>query len=350
MTRLLAAAALSMMVSLFGTKALIEFLTRHRFGQPIRADGPEGHHTKAGTPTMGGLAVVAGAVTGYVVSDLFGGVYTRSGIFVMLAIIGGGAVGLMDDWIKVVAARNLGLNKRAKMIGLLAVAVGFAVLMINYTRVRTTLSFTRFDNPGIELGSVVWTIWAVVLIAATTNAVNLTDGLDGLAAGAGALGYAAFTFIGFWQFDHFSSYQVSHALDLAVVGAAMVGGIVGFLWWNAAPAQIFMGDTGSLAIGSGLAGLALATNTQLLLPVIGGLFVIETASVIVQVVAFRRFRRRVFRMAPVHHHLELVGWPETTVIVRLWIMSGLCTAFGLGLFYADAVRSGIVDELTRATP
>ncbi len=350
MTRPLIAAALSMAVSLFGTQALIRFLTRHGIGQPIRDDGPEGHHTKAGTPTMGGLAVVAGAVTGYVVSDLFGGIYTRSGIFVMLAIIGGGAVGLMDDWIKVVAARNLGLNKRAKMLGLLIVGFGFAYLMTAHTNVHTTLSFTRFDNPGLELGEVLWTLWAVVLIIATTNAVNLTDGLDGLAAGAGALGYAAFTFIGFWQFDHFSDYQVSHALDLAVVGAAMVGGIIGFLWWNAAPAQIFMGDTGSLAIGSGLAALALATNTHLLLPVIGGLFVIETASVIIQVVAFRRFGRRVFRIAPIHHHFEIGGWPETTVIVRLWIMSGLCTAFGLGLFYADAVNSGIVDTMTRATP
>ena len=350
MTRLLIAAALSMMVSLFGTKALISFLTRNQIGQPIRDDGPEGHHTKAGTPTMGGLAVVAGAVTGYVVSDLFGGIYTRSGIFVMLAIIGGGAVGLMDDWIKVVAARNLGLSKRAKMLGLLIVAVGFAYLMTQYTAVETTLSFTRFDNPGWEMGNLLWTIWAILLITGTTNAVNLTDGLDGLAAGAGALGYAAFTFIGFWQFDHFDAYQVSHALDLAVVGAAMVGGIIGFLWWNAAPAQIFMGDTGSLAIGSGLAALALATNTALLLPIIGGLFVIETASVIIQVVAFRRFRRRVFRMAPIHHHFEIGGWPETTVIVRLWIMSGLCTAFGLGLFYADAVNSGIVDTVVRATP
>ena len=350
MTRLLIAAAISMAVSLFGTQALILFLNRHHIGQPIRDDGPEGHHTKAGTPTMGGLAVVAGAVTGYVVSDLFGGIYTRSGIFVMLAIIGGGAVGLMDDWIKVVAARNLGLSKRAKMLGLLIVAVGFAYLMTTYTGVHTTLSFTRFDNPGFEMGRVLWSAWAVLLIIGTTNAVNLTDGLDGLAAGAGALGYAAFTFIGFWQFDHFGDYQVAHALDLAVVGAAMVGGIIGFLWWNAAPAQIFMGDTGSLAIGSGLAALALATNTQLLLPVIGGLFVIETASVIIQVVAFRRFRKRVFRMAPLHHHFELGGWPETTVIVRLWIMSGLCTAFGLGLFYADAVNSGIVDTMTRATP
>ncbi|MFQ5558238.1 MAG: phospho-N-acetylmuramoyl-pentapeptide-transferase [Acidimicrobiales bacterium] len=339
-----------MIVSLFGTRALIAFLSRLGVGQPIRDDGPEGHHVKAGTPTMGGLMIVTGAVLGYVVSDLFGGIYTRSGIFVMLAIVGGGAVGLMDDWIKVVAARNLGLNKRAKMLGLLIVAVGFSVLMTEYTSVHTQLSLTRFDSPGIELGRIGWTVWAVLLIIATTNAVNLTDGLDGLAAGAGALGYAAFTFIGFWQLDHFDDYRVSHALDLAVVGAAMVGAIIGFLWWNAHPAQIIMGDTGALAIGSGLAALALATNTQLLLPMIGGLFVAETLSVIIQVAVFRRLRRRVFRMAPVHHHFELAGWPETTVIIRLWIMSGLCTAFGLGVFYADAVNSGIVDNVSRVGP
>jgi len=341
-TRLLIAAAISMIVSLFGTKALINWLTEHRIGQPIRDDGPEGHQVKAGTPTMGGIALVLGVVAGYVVSDLFGAVFTRRGIFVVLAIIGGGAVGLMDDWIKVVAARNLGLSKRAKMLGLLAVAVGFAFLMSQYTGVHETISFTRFDNPGWDVGRWVWMAWAVLLIAGTTNAVNLTDGLDGLAAGAAAFCFAAFTMIGFWQFRHFDVYNNPAALDLAVVSAAMVGGIIGFLWWNAAPAQIFMGDTGSLAIGSGLAALALATETQLLLPVIGGLFVVETVSVILQVLVFRRFNgRRLFRMAPVHHHFELSGWPETTVIVRLWIMSGLCTAVGLGLFYADSIAQGV---------
>ena len=349
MTRLLIAAAIAMMVSLFGTKALINWLTEHRIGQPIRDDGPEGHQTKAGTPTMGGLAIVAGVVSGYIVSDLFGGIYTRRGIFVVLAIIGGGAVGLMDDWIKVVAARNLGLNKRAKMLGLLAVALGFAFLMTQFTEVQHTISFTRFDNPGWEIGRIGWMAWAVLLIAATTNAVNLTDGLDGLAAGAGALAFAAFTVIGFWQFrqveiidgEAVNLYGVTAALDLAVVAAAMVGAIVGFLWWNAAPAQIFMGDTGSLAIGSGLAALSLATNTQLLLPIMGGVFVLETVSVILQIFVFRTMGgRRLFRMAPIHHHFELSGWPETTVIVRLWIMSGLCTAVGLGLFYADAINQG----------
>lgn len=349
MTRLLIAAAISMTVSLFGTKALINWLTRHQIGQPIRDDGPEGHHLKAGTPTMGGLAIVSGAVSGYIVSDIFGGIYTRRGIFVMLAIIGGGAVGLMDDWIKVKAARNLGLNKRAKMFGLLAVAVGFAFLMTQFTEVQHTISFTRFDNPGWEIGRFAWMVWAVLLIVGTTNAVNLTDGLDGLAAGAGALAFAAFMFIGFWQFrqvemvngELVNLYGVTAALDLAVVSAAMVGGIIGFLWWNAAPAEIFMGDTGSLAIGSGLAALALATNTQLLLPVVGALFVFETVSVILQIFVFRMFNgRRLFRMAPVHHHFELLGWPETKIIVRLWIVSGLCTAVGLGLFYADAISAG----------
>ena len=351
MIRLLIAAAISMIVSLFGTRYLVRFLTRHRLGQPIRDDGPEGHRLKAGTPTMGGAAIVAGAAIGYVVSHVVvGGIYTRTGIIAMGAIVGAGAVGLIDDWIKVKASRNLGLNKRAKIVGLLAVSIAFAVLITEFTSIHTSISFTRFDSPGLELGRFAWAVWAVLLILATANAVNLTDGLDGLAAGAGGLGYAAFTIIGFWQFDHYGAYDVSHALDLAVVSAAMIGGIVGFLWWNAAPARIFMGDTGSLAIGGGLAVLALTTNTHLLLPVIGGLFVIETGSVILQVISFRGFGRRLFRMAPLHHHFELRGWPETTVIVRFWILSGLCTAVGLGLFYADAVNTGIVDSITRATP
>ncbi len=350
MIRLLVAGAIALVVSLLGSAVLIRLLVRYQLGQPIRADGPEGHHTKAGTPTMGGIAVVAGAALGYTVSDVFGGVYTRTGLIVMATIVAAALVGLIDDWIKVKAARNLGLNKRAKIIGLLIVGIGFSVAMTQLTGAHTTLSFTRFDYPGIELGHLGWSIWAVLLIIATTNAVNLTDGLDGLAAGAGGLGYAAFMIIGFWQFDHYQAYQVAHALDLAVVAAAMAGGIVGFLWWNAAPAQIFMGDTGALAVGSGLAALALATNTQLLLPVIGGVFVIETISVIIQIVVFRGWHRRVFRMAPLHHHFELKGWPETTVIVRLWILSGFCTAVGVGLFYGDAVNSDIISGVTRATP
>lgn len=252
----------------------------------------------------------------------------------------------MDDWIKVVRERNLGLNKRAKMLGLLAVAVTFAVLMLQYAPTHTTLSFTRFDQPGIELGAVLWSIWAVALIAGSANAVNLTDGLDGLAAGAGTFCFGAYTAIAFWQFRYPETYDIAHALDLAVVAAAMAGGCLGFLWWNAAPAKIFMGDTGSLAIGTGLATLALATGTHLLLPIVAGLFVAETVSVIAQIASFRLLGgRRVFRMAPVHHHFELCGWPETTVIIRFWIMAGLCTAAGLGIFYAESLSAGVADGI-----
>ena len=224
MIRLLIAAAVASATSWLGSAVLIKVLARYGIGQPIRDDGPESHHSKAGTPTMGGIAVVLGATIGYVVSDFFGGIYTRSGIIVMLTIIGGALVGLVDDCIKISAERNLGLSKLTKMIGLLLLGTGFAVAMTEFTSVHTTLSFTRFDHPGIDLGQIGWSIWAVLLIIATTNAVNLTDGVDGLAAGAGVFSYAAFVIIGFWQFSHYDSYQVFHALDLAVVSAAMVGG------------------------------------------------------------------------------------------------------------------------------
>jgi phospho-N-acetylmuramoyl-pentapeptide-transferase len=178
-------------------------------------------------------------------------------------------------------------------------------------------------------------VWAVVIVVGTANAVNLTDGLDGLASGSATFCFACLAVVGYWQFRHLSLYHVGAALDLALSSVALAGACLGFLWWNAAPARIFMGDTGSLAIGSGLAALCLQMNLQLLLPVIGGLFVIETLSVVVQVVSFRVFGRRVFRMAPLHHHFELLGWPETTVIVRFWILGGLFAALGLGVFYAD---------------
>jgi phospho-N-acetylmuramoyl-pentapeptide-transferase len=331
-------------VSLLGTRNLIDWLRAHRVGQPIHEDVPDGHTPKAGTPTMGGVAIVVAAAVGYAVSHVHRGlVFTRTGLLVMLAIAGAGMVGAIDDWIKVSNERNLGLNKRAKMGGLLIVAVGFAVATVVWTDVETTLSFTRWNEPGIELGPVLWVVWGVLLILGTTNAVNLTDGLDGLAAGSSIYAYLAMTVIAFWAFRHPDVYEVKHALDLAVVAAAMVGAITGFLWWNAPPAQIFMGDTGSLAIGAGLAGLALALGTQLLLPIVGALFVFETLSVIVQVGSFRLFHRRVLRMAPVHHHFELGGWPETTVIIRFWMLALMATAVALGIYYADFVSTGALD-------
>lgn len=345
MKTLLVAGGIGLVVSLVVTRLLITWLTNAHLGQPIREDGPEGHITKAGTPTMGGLAIVAGAVAGYVVSDLSSSrIITRSGLLVMAAIVGAGLVGLVDDYLKVSRERNLGLNKRAKVIGLLIVAVGFAVLTVIHTPVHTTLAITRWDQFDIELGTVAWVVFAVLLILGSANAVNLTDGLDGLAGGSAVFAFMAFTIIGFWAFRHPATYDVVHALDLAVVAAAMTGACTGFLWWNAAPARIFMGDTGSLAIGAGLAGLALTTSTALLLVVIGGLFVVETLSVILQVTAFRLFGgRRIFRMAPIHHHFEIGGWPETTVIIRFWIIAGLLTAIALGFFYADFISTGAID-------
>ena len=346
MIRLLLAVGLAFAFSSLGTKLLIDVLTRQRIGQPIREDGPEGHKTKAGTPTMGGLAIVAGAVIGYALSDLIsGGTFTRSGLLVMAAICAAGFVGFLDDWIKVSRERNLGLNARLKTAGLLSVAVGFAVATLLLTNVSTELSFARPGVLGIDFGPVGWVIWAVVLIYATSNAVNLTDGLDGLAAGSGIFSFSAYAIIGFWMFRQSVSadgsiYEVSHALDLAIVAVAVLGACAGFLWFNAAPAQIFMGDTGSLALGTGLAALALTTNTHLLLPIIGGVYVAETASVMLQVAFFKLTKgKRLFRMAPIHHHFELAGWAETKVIIRMWLIGGGFTALALGLFYADWARA-----------
>jgi phospho-N-acetylmuramoyl-pentapeptide-transferase len=335
--RIFVAAGFAVVVSLIGTWALIDVLTRRRVGQPIHEDVPAGHVTKAGTPTMGGIAIVVAACVSYLLSGwLTRGTFTVRGLIVIGAIAGAGVVGFFDDWIKIRQERNLGLNKGTKMLGLLTVATLFGVLLVTQTQQHTELSFTRFSAPGWDLGKVGWVIWAVLLITSTTNGVNLTDGLDGLAAGAGIFCFSAFVVIGFWTFRNPMVYDVGTGLDLAVIAAAMTGACAGFLWWNAAPARIFMGDTGALAIGAGLACLALTTNTALLLPIIGALFVAETLSVILQVASFRLAGgRRIFRMAPIHHHFELAGWPETTVIIRFWMLSAACTAAGIGLFYRD---------------
>jgi len=338
---LLLAAATALILSLVGTPLLIRVLKARNIGQLIREDGPEGHRTKAGTPTMGGVAIVLSALAGYIVGDFRPGSpgFQRTGLALMALILGCALVGFIDDYLGIRFQRNLGLNKRAKSAGQLFVAVAFVLLCLHWVDgVSTNLSFARALD--IELGSWGWGLWAVLIIIGSANAVNLTDGLDGLAGGSSAFVAAAFVIIAFWQGRHELIYGVNtdSAIDLAVVAAAMLGACAGFLWWNAAPARIFMGDTGSLALGGGLAGLALLTNTQLLLPIMGGLFVLETMSVVIQVISFRGFKRRVFRMAPIHHHFELAGWPEFTVIVRFWLIAGLFVAFGLGLFYADFIR------------
>ena len=344
MIALLLAGGVSLIVSLAATPVFIRWLQAQGIGQQIREDGPEGHITKAGTPTMGGLMIVIGALAGYLAGHLrSGAIFTRGGLLVAFAVAGAGLVGLFDDWMKVRHQRSLGLNKRAKIAGQLLVAGAFALLALHLADVKTDLSFTRFDSVGVDLGTAGWVVWAMMVMIGTSNAVNLTDGLDGLAAGSATFSFSAFAIIGFWQFRHFDVYQVPQALDLALLAISLTGACAGFLWWNAAPARIFMGDTGSLAIGAGMAALALVMNLHLLLPVIGGLYVLETLSVIVQVASFRIYHRRMFRMAPIHHHFELAGWPETTVIVRFWILAGLCTALALGLFYADFISLGVLD-------
>ena len=336
MIAVMVAGGVAMLLAATTTPFLINWLSEHRIGQQISEDAPRAHAVKAGTPTMGGTTMVLAILSGYGLAHVGTGVsFTASGLLVMGSVAAAGGVGLADDWIKVRRRRSLGLNKRAKFGGQPAVSVGFVVIALHWTTVSTYLSFTRFDSTGIDLGVVGWALLAMIMIAGTANAVNLTDGLDGLAPGSAALAFASLALIGYWQFRHYLIYHVASSLDLAICAMALAGACVGFLWWNAAPAKIFMGDTGSLAIGTGLAALCLEMNLQLLLPIIGGLFVLVTLSVMIQVVSYRVFHRRVFRMAPLHHHFELAGWPETTVIVRFWILAGLFMVLGLAVFYAD---------------
>ena len=339
MTAILIAAGTGLLVAIGATPLLIRWLRSHGIGQQIREDGPKGHFTKAGTPTMGGLTIMAAALVGYLAAHVKT-VFTERGLLAMLAIGGAALIGFADDWIKVSHQRSLGLNKRAKIAAQLLIGLLFAWACVYWQGVDTHLSFTSAKPIHLNLGHVGWIIFAVLVLVGCTNAVNLTDGLDGLAAGSSVFGFAAFTVIGFYQFKHLNLYHNPASLDEAVIAAALLGACAGFLWWNAAPADIFMGDTGSLGIGAALAALALLQNVDLLLPVIGGLFVIETLSVIIQVFTYRVLHRRAFRMAPIHHHFELLGWPETTVIVRFWILAGMCTAVALGLFYTDFLAHG----------
>jgi phospho-N-acetylmuramoyl-pentapeptide-transferase len=336
---LLLSGGVAMVLAMISTPLLINWLRLRGIGQQIREDGPERHLTKAGTPTMGGLTLIGSAVAGWLFSHI-GATFTTRGLVAILTICAASAVGLADDWIKVHHQRSLGLNARAKAGGQLLIALFFAVVSVTWLKVDTHLSFTRYSSTGINLGKVGWVIFAVLVIVGCSNAVNLTDGLDGLAAGSSTFAFAAFTVIGFYQFRHLGLYRNPAPLDEAAMATALIGGCAGFLWFNAAPARIFMGDTGSLGIGTAIAVLALLENVDLLLPIIGGLFVLETFSVIIQVGSFRLFRRRVFRMAPIHHHFELLGWPETTVIIRFWILAGLFTALALGSFYADYLSHG----------
>ena len=342
MLSLMEAGGVSFLLALFTTPLLIRYLRARNVGQRIREDGPQTHLVKEGTPTMGGVVIVGAAIFGYLVGHIGTSVaFSRAGILVVCVTLASSLVGFTDDIISIRNARNLGLNKRAKFMAQMVISITFAVLAVEWVKTSTTLSFTRFNFPGWELGAIGWGVLAVFILVASSNAVNLTDGLDGLAAGSSTFCFGVLAIIGYWQFRHSFTQNLYHlpsALDLALVAVALVGGCLGFLWWNAAPAKIIMGDTGSLAIGTGLAALCALMNLDILLIVIGGLFVVETASVILQVFSFRVLGRRIFKMAPIHHHFELKGWPETTVIIRFWILAGLLAALGLGIFYGDFVK------------
>jgi phospho-N-acetylmuramoyl-pentapeptide-transferase len=345
---LLMAAGAAFLVALLGTPFLIRELKARGIGQHIRDDGPIEHpHTaKAGTPTMGGLALVAAAVAGYFFAHLRRGQvrFASAGLTLLALVVGLAIVGFLDDYLGIRKQRNLGLRKRGKTAGQLVIASGFAALALEWVDVSTNLSFT--SEVSLTLGDVGWFAWAVVVVYATSNAVNLTDGMDGLAAGSATLSFGAFVIITFTEFRHPEIYGIlpAQALDLAIFSAAFVGACAGFLWWNAAPARIFMGDTGSLAIGGALAGLALLSRTTFLLPAVGGLYAVETLSVIAQIVSYRGFKRRVLRMAPIHHHFEIGGWSESTVVVRFWLLAGLAVALAVGVFYADFIRvPGVIE-------
>ena len=349
MKTILVAGGISLLLALFGTPLAIRAFTRRGYGQAIREEGPAGHATKRGTPTMGGTVIVIASVTGYFVGNLATGqVPSISGLLVMMLMAGLGVVGFIDDFIKIYKQRSLGLRSSAKLAGQAVVGAVFAALVIlprfadgyAITPADAHLSFLRDFGPTLGLAPFV--LWIVILIAGTSNAVNLTDGLDGLATGSACLVLAAYVLIGNWQLRNDCTsflaphcYQVRDPLDLAVVAAAVLGACFGFLWWNAPPARIFMGDTGSLALGGVLAGLAVCTKTAMLLAILGGLFVVIALSVIIQVGSFKLTGRRVFRMAPLQHHFELLGWAETTIVIRFWLICGLFVALGLGIFYVE---------------
>jgi len=346
---ILIAGGIALVLSLIGTPLAIRILVKRGYGQLIRDDGPAGHHSKRGTPTMGGAVIILAALAGY------GGAKaitleapSASALLVLYLMAGLGLVGFVDDFIKIVKQRSLGLRAKAKLAGQSFVGISFALLAIQFKDARgftpasTHLSFVQ--DTALDLTPVFFVLWAYILIAGHSNGVNLTDGLDGLATGASVIVFGAYTFIGVWQYGQSCAnapgvgcYDVRDPLDLAIVAAAMMGSCFGFLWWNTSPAKIFMGDTGSLALGGALAGLAILTRTELLSALIGGLFLIISLSVIIQVGYFKMTRKRVFKMAPLQHHFELKGWTEVLIVVRFWIIAGLCAILGIGIFYAGWV-------------
>jgi phospho-N-acetylmuramoyl-pentapeptide-transferase len=342
------------MFSLIGTPLLINLLRKRGIAQAIRESTedinyPE-HGSKRGTPSMGGVAIVGSVVLAYFLAHLvLGQPVTASGLLAIYLMLALSLVGLADDYLKIFKQRSTGIRARTKLLGQAVAALSFGYMALQFPDeggnlpISNAISWVR-DTSWI-LPSALVLVWIWFLVTGITNGVNLTDGLDGLAIGAALLSFVAYTVMSIWQYgqscfwgDIPRCYNVRDPLDLAVFAAAAAGACFGFLWWNSSPARIFMGDTGSLALGGGLAALALMTRTELLLGLIGGLFVLITLSVIAQVGSFKLTGRRVLKMAPLHHHFEMSGWPEVLIVVRFWIIQGLCVGAGMALFYAEWVR------------
>ncbi len=353
MKEILIAGSLALFFSLFGTPLFIKFLARRGYGQFIRDDGPSSHHTKRGTPTMGGAMIILSVVLAYFIAHLISGnAVSVSALLVLGLVIALGFVGFLDDYMKITRQNSRGISAKQKIFGQVVAASAFGYLGLQFpdkdslTPISLQLSTVR--DTSITLGVVAVVIWIAFMVTATSNGVNLTDGLDGLATGASVMTFIAFVLIGVWEFGQSCAltaatancYQVRDPLDLAVLAAAFAGSCTGFLWWNASPAKIFMGDVGSLALGGALAGIAASLRVQLLLIPLGGLFVIITLSVALQVIYFKLTGgKRLFKMAPLQHHFELLGWGEVTIVLRFWIIAGLSVALGLGLFYTVWVAS-----------
>src|SRR3954467_1628375 len=327
MVRVLVAALVAMIVSLVVGPKFIEFLRRNEFGQHIREEGPAGHAVKQGTPVMGGLLTLATATLGYLALS----VYTVPALTVLFVTLACGAIGFADDFIKLTHRRSVGLSGRWKLILLGLITIGVSIAA-EHQHLPTNVYIPGAGH--LEL-SWAWYGLLFLVIAGAANGVNLTDGVDGLAAGTVII--ALFTFASMiviaWIRSGSPGHRFDTKLDLAIIAAALIGGAIGFLWYNAWPAEVFMGDTGSMALGGALASFAIFTKTIFLLLLVGGIFAVAALSVIIQVFSFKFFGRRVFLMTPIHHHFELKAWSETKIMVRFWIVTGLLCAIGFALYY-----------------
>jgi len=357
---ILAAASTALVVSLFGTPIFIRWLVRRQYGQFVRQDGPTAHFVKRGTPTMGGVVIILATLIGVAAAMIQRGRLPSATMWLALYLMTGlGFIGFLDDWTKIRQQRSLGLTPIAKIIGQVFVGVSFAILAVHFpnansrTPASMRISFLRDTNIdlarwGFVIGLILFVIWANLLITAWSNAVNLTDGLDGLATGVSMVVFIVYLLLGIWQSNQSCQlmmavgpgcYETRDPLDIAILSAAIVGACFGFLWWNASPAKIFMGDTGSLALGGALAAVSILSRTEILAVIIGGLFVVVVVSDVMQIAFFKATGRRVFKMAPLHHHFELSGWGEVTIVIRFWLIAGLFAAIGMGIFYAEWVVS-----------